>query len=492
MNRGKDLFFAPARKNDWDIDSVTLNTVGIDIGTSSTIISIAKINLKRMARDLSSQFTVVSRKQLYGSRITFTPYTSDGTINGEEIKGFIDRFYSECRLKQKDIDTGIVILTGEALLKKNSEAVAKIVSMGRGRFVTIAAGHSMEAALAAYGSGSISFSERTHSSVLNIDIGGGTTKLCTIKDGKIESVNAVRIGGRVIVRDPSGKIERLEESGEAILDETGFTGKQGSRITDAEMKSAGERLADLLISVTMGKETRTEIPDFYLTGIPGNILGSADHIIVSGGVGEHFYDDTTEDFGDLGGYIGSSLREKLAGLNTSIEKPENCIRATVMGLSQYSIQISGSTVYFSQPGALPVLNARSLRVDYDFPDVIDSSDVTSRIREASALYEIDGSYPVAVFFHWKGKPSYSRIRALCEAVVESIKSAFSDENPVILVFDDDIAWIVGDLLTREFSLERDIICVDGVTLGNMEFIDIGEPIYPAGVLPVTVKSLLFH
>lgn len=492
MRNENKLFFEPRRRNDWDIDSVNINTVGIDIGTSSTIISISKVSLKRMARDLSSQFTVVSRKELYGSKITFTPYLEDGTIDGETVKSLIDSFYSECKLHSRDIDTGIVILTGEALLKRNSEAVANIVSVGRGKFVTIAAGHSMEAALAAYGSGSIKLSEETHSRVLNIDIGGGTTKLCTISNGNIESVSAVRIGGRVVVRGANGRISRIEESGASILGDIGQPSSTGMEASFELMEMAGNRLSNLLFDVIQGKEVKTSIPEFYLTGIPGNILENTDYIVVSGGVGEHFYDPTTEDFGDLGKYIGNRLRALISESEYTVKKPENCIRATVMGLSQYSIQISGSTVYSGDDGSLPVLNARSLKVSYDFPEIISLEDLTKDIRENADLFEIDPEYPVALFFKWRGKPSYRRLHTLCASIESVIERVCSSQHPLILVFDEDIAWIVGDMLRREFNINRKILCVDGVTLGNMEFIDIGEPIFPAGVLPVTVKSLLFH
>ena len=50
----------------------------------------------------------------------------------------------------RDIDTGVVILTGEALRRRNAEAIAGIVSEKGGDFVTATAGNHMEAMLAAY------------------------------------------------------------------------------------------------------------------------------------------------------------------------------------------------------------------------------------------------------------------------------------------------------------------------------------------------------
>ncbi len=59
---------------------------------------------------------------------------------------------------RRDIDTGVVILTGEALRRRNAEAIADVISRKGGDFVTATAGNHMEAMLAAYGSGAAKLS----------------------------------------------------------------------------------------------------------------------------------------------------------------------------------------------------------------------------------------------------------------------------------------------------------------------------------------------
>ena len=60
--------------------------------------------------------------------------------------------YRNAHLHPDDIDTGVVILTGEALRRENSERIARILSEKCGDLVCAAAGHHMEALLAAHGS----------------------------------------------------------------------------------------------------------------------------------------------------------------------------------------------------------------------------------------------------------------------------------------------------------------------------------------------------
>lgn len=484
--------FAIQHDEGWDIDSVKLTTIGIDIGTSSTIVSVASLSMKRMARDLSSQFTVVSRRENHGSRIMFTPYTGDERIDGDALKKMIDEFYSEHGVRPDDVDTGVVILTGEALLKKNSEAVANIVSLGRGRFVTIAAGHLMEATLAAFGSGAVELSKKEGKRILNIDIGGGTTKLSVIENGEIESVQAVRVGGHTIVRGPDGRITRIEESGKAVLEWLGYESNPGDLLDDGAMEKVSEFLAHSLFDAIFDAKSNDIIPDFTLTPLSAPPGKDVDAFVVSGGVGEHFYDPDTEDFGDLGKGIATVLRKRLSESDISIMRPDHCIRATVMGLSQYTAQISGSTVYVSDENALPLFNIRTVKIEADLIGDIDSEKLRQRIKERTEMFEVDVSSPFAMFFHWDGAPSYRRLRAFCEGIIRFVGSIDEGAPPLILIFDEDVAWIIGDMLKSEMGVRRKVVCVDGVSLGDLEFIDIGSKIYPAGVLPLTVKSLLFH
>src|SRR5215470_11577486 len=149
----------------WMQDHVTLLTVGIDIGSSGTQVIFSRINLRRYGEDLTSRYYVVSRETLYQSPVALTPYSSE------------ERIDDAAALHPDDVDTGVVILTGEALRRENAEAIAGLLAEQRGDFVTATAGHHMEAMLAAYGSGASKVSHDEDKRILNVDIGGGTTKL---------------------------------------------------------------------------------------------------------------------------------------------------------------------------------------------------------------------------------------------------------------------------------------------------------------------------
>ena len=167
----------------WIQDHVTLVSVGIDIGSAGTQVIFSRINLRRYGEDLTSRYYVVSRETLYQSPVALTPYQSDERIDDGALARIIDEAYASAGIKAQDIDTGVVILTGEALRRENAEAIAGLLAEQRGDFVTATAGHHMESLLAAYGSGAARVSHDEDKRILNIDIGGGTTKLAVLEKG---------------------------------------------------------------------------------------------------------------------------------------------------------------------------------------------------------------------------------------------------------------------------------------------------------------------
>jgi ethanolamine utilization protein EutA len=185
----------------WAADNVELTTVGIDIGSSTSHLMFAHVHLQRLSAALSSRFVVVGRKILWQSPILLTPYRADYTIDVDEISGFIGGCYAYAGIDREEVDSGAVVLTGEALKRRNARAIAELFSDQAGRFVCASAGHHMECQMAAHGSGAVALARAHNAVLLNVDIGGGTTKLALIEDGRILATCAIAAGGRLIVED---------------------------------------------------------------------------------------------------------------------------------------------------------------------------------------------------------------------------------------------------------------------------------------------------
>ena len=185
----------------WQQDNVTLHSVGIDIGSSGTQVAFSRLVLRRRGEDLTSRYVVVARDTLFESDVHLTPYTDDLQIDAVALGRMLDTAYADAGREPQDVDTGVVILTGEALRRRNAERIASVVAERAGDLVCATAGHHMEAMLAAFGSGAALTSHEKATRIFNVDIGGGTTKLALIDNGKVLATAALHVGGRLIAVD---------------------------------------------------------------------------------------------------------------------------------------------------------------------------------------------------------------------------------------------------------------------------------------------------
>ena len=206
----------PTASSLWAADNITLTSVGIDIGSAGTQVIFSRVQLRRLAEDLTSRYFVVGRETLHQSPVALTPYASEERIDDEAIGGIIDAAYETAGIHPDDVDTGAVILTGEALRRENAQAIAEVLADVGGEFVCAAAGHHMESMLAAYGSGAAKSSHDRGMPILNIDIGGGTTKLALVENGNVVHTAAIHIGGRLAVFDEEGRLTRLDPAGQRL------------------------------------------------------------------------------------------------------------------------------------------------------------------------------------------------------------------------------------------------------------------------------------
>ncbi|HLH86182.1 MAG TPA: ethanolamine ammonia-lyase reactivating factor EutA, partial [Thermoplasmataceae archaeon] len=205
-----DEFEVPLSENWlWKSNNFSLVSAGIDIGSSSTLVLLMRINIKKSGSGRYAKFKVVSRELVYESPVNFTPYKHGGLIDSEKIRKIISAAFSGAGVTKDSIDVGALILTGEAMRSENSSEIGRSLSLDSGRFISVNAGHKLESVLAAHGSGAVDESIRSGSTVLNIDIGGGTTKYALVSRGQILASWALSIGGRLVLFNRDGFVEKV-------------------------------------------------------------------------------------------------------------------------------------------------------------------------------------------------------------------------------------------------------------------------------------------
>jgi ethanolamine utilization protein EutA len=478
----------------WIQDHVTLVTVGIDIGSAGTQVIFSRINLRRYGEDLTSRYYVVSRETLFQSPVALTPYSSDERIDDAALGRIIDQAYDDASLHPDDIDTGVVILTGEALRRENAQAIAGLLAEQRGDFVTATAGHHMESMLAAYGSGASRVSHDEDKRILNIDIGGGTTKLGIVEKGNVIATAALHIGGRLQVVDEIGKIIRLDPAGKFHAREAGFYWSRGDVISPSQLDRVADSMADLLVAALTQRPAPHAVEHLWLTD-PLPELGRIDGMMFSGGVGEYVYGRESRDFGDMGLRLGQAIRRRIDSgkLPWPLLPAGECIRATALGASEYSVQLSGNTSTITSPGALlPRRNLQVLQPTFVCEDVIDPDALAKAIRAHFTSFDlVEGEGEVALALRWQGLPSYQRIAAFAEGIRRGLANTIAARKPIYIMLDGDIAQTLGAILREELHVESEVLAIDGVVLRDFDYIDLGRIRMPSYTVPVTIKSLLF-
>jgi ethanolamine utilization protein EutA len=478
----------------WQRENVNLTSVGIDIGSAGTQILFSHLHLKRQSVDLSSRYLVVSRETWYESPVSLTPYESEAKIDARALGEIVDLAYNEAKIHPDDIDTGVVILTGEALRRGNSERIGQILSEKCGELVCVAAGHHMEATLAAHGSGAVQASHDRKERIINIDIGGGTTKLSIIDKGIVQVTAALHIGGRLLAVDSDFKLQRLEPAGRAHAKRAGYSWRVGDTVTSDELDAVAEHMTDILVQALVKPNPGTDILDLYLTD-PILNFGEIKSVVFSGGVSEFIYEREPQDFGDLGMRLGKAIRQRLktGELPWQLIKDSEGIRATVLGASEYSTQLSGNTGFISDPGSLlPRRNLQVVHPDFEFKETFESVELAEAIHRNMQAFDLIGTdSDIVLAFHWSGHPDYHRVRALADGIKAGIKERVARGKSLFVILDADIAMNLGTILRKDLGIDNEIMVIDGVALWNFDFIDIGKMREPSNTVPVMIKSLVF-
>ena len=480
--------FSAAERDVGAEDTLRLLTVGVDIGSATTHLVFSRLELARE----DSRYVVVDRAMVAESDILLTPYSAEETIDGEALESFVVHAYEQAGVRREDVDAGALILTGVALIRHNARAIADVFADEAGRFVSVAAGDNLEALLAARGSGAMQMSAERQEALLHVDVGGGTAKLVLCTNGRPVSVAALDVGARLVVVDGSGRVERLEPAGRAAGEAIGLDLDLGRKVTEADLRALAGFMADHLVAVM-----RLGVPGpaerALLRTPPLAWEGAIESCTFSGGVAEFLYGREARRFGDLGPYLADAIRTGLEGSGMRLLQPSTGIRATVVGASQYTVQVSGSTIFISPDDAVPLRNVPVVSPDLRLEDgQIDEGTVSEAIGQTLRLADLaDGEQPVAVAVRWEGSASYRRIDAFCKGVVRGLRPVLDAGHPLVLAFDGDVGGLFGLHLREMLAIPNPVISVDGLRLEPFDYVDVGALIPTSGAVPVVIKSLLF-
>jgi ethanolamine utilization protein EutA len=308
----------------------------------------------------------------------------------------------------------------------------------------------------------------------------------------VSDLTALDVGARLICLDLSGRIVRIEETARRFAADLGIPLEIGAHLLPQSARALAVRMADCLFEAMAGGSpivgART-----LLRLEPLSQRALVQQLTFSGGVAEYVYGREAQSYGDLGALLAQEIRARAERWGPKLERASEGIRATVIGASQYTTQVSGSTIYVSPLTTLPLRNVPVIAPRFALDaDEIDSSAVAAEIRTWLKRLDLDAAdTPVAVFVPWRGSATFQRLHAFCQGLVDGLAAILADGHPLVLAGDGDVGGLMGIHLREEMQLDNAIVSVDGLELKEFDYVDIGGMLPNSGAVPVVIKSLIF-
>ena len=453
----------------------TLLSVGLDVGTTTTQLVLSELEVENSASGFAVPNMQIVRRQIrYRSPVWFTPLKQGDLVDAEGIRELVEAAYRQAGIAREQVDTGAIIITGETSRKENAAAVLHALAGFAGEFVAATAGPDLESALASKGAGAQQYSRQTGKTVLHMDIGGGTSNLALIREGKLLQTGCLNVGGRLLKFDPQGYLTYISPVLQGMTDLA--VGQKpapeqvaavAEQLTQALEMAAGLRQPTALLERLLTKETATrwQIPtEPCVISFSGGVTDCIETVC------------QPEQFGDMGPVLGQRIKNSrlCAG---AYRLGQETIRATVIGAGSHSARLSGSTV-FCRNISLPLKNlpvAKFSRQEQTDPDL------PALIRRRTGEKDSD---QVVLFFPGFAKPDHHSLTLLADRIVQG-----TEADPLVCL-ESDMAKALGQCISLRLPEGRACLCIDGIQLRGESFLDIGKPVGPA--LPVVVKTLVLE
>ena len=191
----------------------------------------------------------------------------------------------------------------------------------------------------------------------------------------------------------------------------------------------------------------------------------------------------------------SSQRELRARLKIGLQlaRPDARIRATVIGASQYTMQVSGSTIFVSPLETLPLRNVPVIAPDLPLgEEKIDPAAIAAAIKAALKRLDLGDGESAG-----RGLRAVARLgdvpaaRRFLQRRRRRLGGHARHGHPIVLAGDGDVGGLIGIHYCEEMKFENPIVSIDGLELKEFDYIDIGAILDTSGAVPVVIKSLVF-
>ena len=471
-------------------------SVGIDIGTSTTQVVFSRIEMDNTAGYFTAPRIAITGKEiLYKSKVYFTPLKTQTLIDADAVRNIVAQEFRSAGYSPADTQTGAVIITGESARKENAASVLQALSDFAGEFVVSTAGPDLESIIAGKGSGAWQYSIDNDCTVVNLDIGGGTSNIVFFNAGDTQGKICLDVGGRLIRLDggDSPRITYVSYAAAAAAKLAGVRAEAGQTISRSDLRRICDVFADCLAGA-IGIAPKSPLQDQILT--PGSDVYAparpSRRICFSGGVADCIYSQNGEDdlrYGDIGPILGRAIAENRYFKDQKIIQGGETIRATVVGAGTYTTNLSGSTIFYSE-GIFPVKNVPALKLTKDEQWAVIGGNAQLLADKIRWFLQQSDSPRMLLALQGMPDPDFATLKKLAAAIVGALDASLAPDEPIIVVVERDIAKALGIAL-QQTGCRRKMASIDSVKIEAGDYVDIGRPLMDGLVVPVVVKTLLF-
>jgi len=454
-------------------ERVTL--LGLDFGstTSSALVASAAV----CSNGANGRLELSEIKIEYRCEPVLTPFLEQ-SIDIEKISQLINTWLIQSNLNISKVFSGGSMITGLAAQADNAKALSQLITSITGDSVIATANDPcLESWLAFMGSCSALSRYHADLPILNFDIGGGTTNVALGLSGNVLETGCYFIGARHFQFVPGNyQITALSCYAKALLDTLNIHKGIGAIL------NAKERTKIITFYVNALEAIASGANDFFKLSIAKKhcqvaislTLITQSSITFSGGVGELIYQYATDNslpsttfFGDFGVDLAKAIVNSpiLSGsLKTCV--PEHKGRATVVGLTLHSTEISGSTIYLPNPEYLPLR---------DLPIIAKLELNTTSTQWHNALVlAAKRQHGACIQIIALNIDTSNQVKLLAQNIKNGLAaSQYPKHQPLVILIQTNIGKALGNYVSEWGQSECNLIVIDEVALRNAHFVHIG-------------------
>ncbi len=447
--------------------------LGLDFGstTSSALVASAQIGAS-----VTGRLALNDIKIEHLCEPVLTPFAGQ-SINAPKITALIEHWLKQSGVAVDKIFSGGSMITGLAAQAENAQALTQIITNIVGDSVVATANDPcLESWLAFKGSCAALSRHHADTPMINIDIGGGTANVALGVNGDVQQTACYFIGARHFqFVAGSYQLTAISSYGAALLEAINIKKAIDETFNADEINKIMAFYVSALEAICLGNAEffNTEIALKHCQVAINLAKNTKPKLIFSGGVGELIYKiaaneklPTTTFYGDFGIDLALAIsRSSILSANLKTHIPEHKGRATVVGLTLHSTEISGNSIYLPNANCLPLRNL----------PIVAKLSSQSTAEQWHSAFRLAANCPHGACIQVSASNTLQEIRALATQIKHALQaSKYAPSRPLILLIEANVGKALGNYICDWGQLDYNLMVIDEVAPRDAQFVNIGR------------------